>query len=279
METLDSHPSPATVVGATTPEVSLVMPVFNGAAFIARNLEKTREFLGSRFAKFEIVVIDDGSTDGTADLVEEVTDGCLSLLRMPSNQGKYAALKAGMSAASGSCRIFTDADLPYDLEAVPYIEHLVNDRRFHLVVGDRTLAESETLAPSGAVRSLTTRAFSLFVRMLVTGELFDTQCGLKGFRSDVAESLFPLLTDDGFSGDVELLYVALKYNLEIRRIPVRLQRSAPSTVSLAAHSLPMLARIAGLRSNWTSGRYHSERLHSLASQAYWQRKNTGGSRA
>jgi dolichyl-phosphate beta-glucosyltransferase len=266
-------------VGATIPEVSLVMPVFNGAAFIARNLEKSREFLGSRIAKFEIVVIDDGSTDGTADLVEELTGDCLSLLRMPSNQGKYAALKAGMSAASGSCRIFTDADLPYDLEAVPYIEHLVNDRRFHLVVGDRTLTESETLAPSGAVRSLTTRAFSFFVRMLVTGELFDTQCGLKGFRSDVAESLFPLLTDDGFSGDVELLYVALKYNLEIRRIPVRLQRSAPSTVSLAAHSLPMLARIAGLRSNWTSGRYHSERLRSLASQAYWQRKNTGGSRA
>jgi dolichyl-phosphate beta-glucosyltransferase len=279
MEALNPHSSSGTVAGTPIPEVSLVIPVFNGAAFIARNLEETREFLSSRIARFEIVVIDDGSTDGTADLVEGLTDDRLSLLRIPSNKGKFAAIKAGMSAASGLCRIFTDADLPYDLEAVPHIRALVNDRRFHLVVGDRTLAESETLAPSGSVRSLTTKAFSFFVRMLVTGELFDTQCGLKGFRADVAEALFPLLTDDGFSGDVELLYVALKYNLEIRRIPVRLQRSAPTTVSLAAHSLPMLGCIAGLRRNWTSGCYHSERLRSLASQAYWLRTDTGGSRA
>ena len=66
--------------------------------------------------------------------------------------------------------------------------------------------------------------------MLVTGGLFDSQCGFKAFDGRVAEAIFPLLTDTGFSGDVELLYIALKYNLSIRRIPVRLQRSSPSTV-------------------------------------------------
>jgi hypothetical protein len=114
------------------------------------------------------------------------------------------------------------------------------------------------------------------VRMLVTGGLFDSQCGLKGFRSDVAEALFPLLTHNGFSGDVELLYIALKHNLSIRRIPVRLQGSSPSTVKLTIHSLPMLGRILGLRRNWTSGRYDSEVLSGLGSQVYWPRTDVSG---
>ena len=79
--------------------------------------------------------------------------------------------------------------------------------------------------------------FSFLVRMLVTGELFDTQVGFKAFRGDVAAALFPLLTDDGFAGDVELLYIALKYNLAIRRIPVRLLRTGSAAViePLVAH--------------------------------------------
>ena len=106
--------------------------------------------------------------------------------------------------------------------------------------------------------------------MLVTGELFDTQVGFKAFRGDVASALFPLITDDGFAGDVELLYVALKYNLAIRRIPVRLVRTGPSTVNVLGHSLPMLRRIAGLRRRWASGEYESPALRSMASQRYWR---------
>jgi dolichyl-phosphate beta-glucosyltransferase len=110
--------------------------------------------------------------------------------------------------------------------------------------------------------------------MLVTGGLFDSQCGLKGFRADVADAIFPLLTDDGFSGDVELLYIALKYNLSLRRIPVRLQRASPSTVKLRRHSLPMLLSILGLRHRWGSQRYASPALSEIASQAYWHSNGT-----
>ncbi len=122
----------------------------------------------------------------------------------------------------------------------PLVELLTNEG-FHIVVGDRTLAESEPGADRrSAAAPISTRVFSFSVRMLVTGELFDTQVGFKAFRGDVASALFPLITDDGFAGDVELLYVALKYNLAIRRIPVRLLRTGPSTVSVVGHSLPML---------------------------------------
>ena len=252
-----------------TTDISLVIPVCNGADFIADTVASSRDFLARRRLNFEIVVVDDGSTDGTAAAIRPLTDERVSLIELSSNQGKFGALTLGMAEARGACRVFTDADLPYDLEAIPYIAELVNEGGFHVVVGDRTLPESCSATQTGLSRRLSSRVFSFCVRMLVTGGLFDSQCGLKGFRADVANAVFPLLTDPGFSGDVELLYIALKHNLSIRRIPVRLRATSTTTVRLTIHSLPMLGRILRLRHNWTSGRYDSAVLSRLGSQTYW----------
>lgn len=247
----------------------MVIPVRNGADFIVESVTRARNFLAANCSSFEIVVVDDGSDDRTPSELESLTGDEVRLISLPSNSGKFAALKAGMAQSSGTCRVFTDADLPYDLEAVPYIANLINNRGYHLVVGDRTLKESASFTDERVTRQLGSRVFSFCVRMAVTGGLFDTQCGIKGFSGKVADSLFPLLTDNSFSGDVELLYIALKHNLSIRRIPVRLQRSSPSTVKLRFHSLPMLGRILRLRHNWTSGLYESSKLDRIASQTYW----------
>jgi dolichyl-phosphate beta-glucosyltransferase len=256
-------------VTADRPDVTLVLPVYNGAAYAARSAETAAELLAARCASWEVVVVDDGSLDGTADSVGTVTGEGIRLVRLETNTGKFGALKAGMREARGRCRVFTDADLPFDLAAIPYMVRLVNERGFHLVIGDRTLRESEYHDHVRPPRRLASRSFSFFVRLLVTGGLFDTQCGLKALRADVADALFPLLLDDGFAGDVELLYVALKYNLEIKRIPVRLLRSEPTTVRLLAHAGPMLASIARLKGNWEAGRYASDALAAVARQAYW----------
>jgi len=250
------------------PDVSLVLPVYNGAGYAVRSARTAAELLAARFRSWELVVVDDGSLDGTAAAVGEVTDANVRLVSLPHNTGKFGALKAGMREARGRCRVFTDADLPFDLSAVPSMARLVNERGFHVVIGDRTLAGSEYHEHVAPPRRFASRTFSFFVRLLVTGGLFDTQCGLKAFRSDVADALFPLLTDDGFAGDVELLYVALKYNLEIKRIPVRLVRNEPTTVRLVRHAGPMLASIARLPRNWEDGRYESPELARIAREAY-----------
>lgn len=255
-------------------DISLVIPVCNGADFIAETVTSSRDFLAGRDLNFEIVVVDDGSSDNSAAAIRPLTDERVSLIELSPNRGKFGALTVGMAEARGMCRVFTDADLPYDLEAIPYIAELVNDGGFHVVVGDRTLPESCSATQTHLSRRLSSRIFSFCVRMLVTGGLFDSQCGLKGFRADVAEAAFPLLTDPGFSGDVELLYIALKHNLSIRRIPVRLRATSTSTVRLSIHSLPMLGRILRLRHNWTSGRYDSVELSRLGSQIYWQPTDT-----
>ena len=254
-----------------SPDLSVVLPVYNGAATIARSVASLEEALARRSGTWEIVVVDDGSTDGTAARVppsERVT-----LVALPENRGKFGALKAGMAAASGRCRIFTDADVPYDLEALDYVASLVLARGFHVVVGDRTLAGSIYGERLPRTRAVASPVFSLLVRLLVTGGLFDTQCGLKGFRGDVADALFPLLTVDGFAGDVELLYVALKYNLEIKRIPVRLARHEGSTIRFAVHAPRMLLDAFLLKGKWERGRYRSEALARIGAQEYW---NAGG---
>jgi dolichyl-phosphate beta-glucosyltransferase len=256
-------------------ELSLVLPVFNGEAYISASLDRAVAYLEAQLDSFEIVVVDDGSTDDTGSVVSGRRDDRLRLVTLDGNRGKYGAIKAGMACCTGGCRVFTDADLPYDLSALPHITALVNERGFHVVVGDRSLAESETELPTSLFRRITTRGYSTVVRLLVTGGLFDTQCGIKGFRDDVADALFPMLRNDGFSGDVELLYVALKYNLEIRRIPVLLKRAAPTTVRMAMDSVGMVLRTVGLRNRWVNGTYESDALRKISSQRYWRRAAAG----
>ena len=175
-----------------TPSVSVVIPVHNGAGFVTESIRDARRFLENRYPEYEIVIVDDGSTDGTAAALGPLLDGRVHLIVLPENLGKFAALRAGMAMATGRCRVFTDADLPYDLEAVPYIVNLISGRAFDIVVGDRALPESVSLTDSRIARKLSSRVFSYCVRMLVTGGLFDSQCGIKGFRDEVADALFPL---------------------------------------------------------------------------------------
>jgi dolichyl-phosphate beta-glucosyltransferase len=249
-------------------EVSIILPAFNSQDFIKKNVEKLRAFCRAHFRSFEVIIVDDGSQDGTRKILEALPRRNLRVFGLDKNRGKFAAIVEGMRQARGRCRIFTDADLPYDLLALPYIVRLVNDRGFEIVIGDRNLPQSVYNVHTSWLRNVSTKIFSFFVYIIVTGGLFDTQCGLKGFRADVAEALFPLVTDRGFSGDVELLYIALKYNLEIKRIPVRLESHGPSTVRLFSQACRMLWRIAHLRLNWNRGLYSSDKLRRISRQEY-----------
>lgn len=255
---------------ARTPalEVSIILPAYNSQGFIRENVGALVAFCRAHFRSFEVIVVDDGSRDRTPRILAGLRGRNVRVICLGENHGKYGALMAGMTRARGRCRIFTDADLPYDLAALPYIVRLINQRQWHIVIGDRNLPQSIYNIHTSWLRNVSTRIFSLFVYVVVTGGLFDTQCGLKGFRADVAEALFPLVTDRGFSGDVELLYIALKYNLEIKRIPVRLMGHGPSTVRLFSQALKMLWRIGQLRLNWNRGRFASEALERISSQDY-----------
>jgi len=240
-------------------ELSLVIPAFNSVRYLRDNVDRILEFYKGSAIDGEVVVVDDGSTDGTGDSVS-VSDR-VRVLTVPHG-GKGAAVRAGMATTSGEIVGFTDADLPYGLEAVPPAMAYIRDRRYHAVIGDRTLRGS-TYASTGVLRTMVSGLASLSFRTLVTGGIYDTQCGFKLFRGDVGREVFRLSRIRGFAIDVEIISLLLKYRLDIKRIPVRLERNEPSSVRVVRDSVRALADIATIRWNWSTGRYRTALLVNL----------------
>ena len=130
------------------------------------------------------------------------------------------------------------------------------------MIGDRTLPGS-AYASTGWLRTAVSEFASFSFRTLVTGGIYDTQCGFKIFRGDVGREIFRLSRIDGFAIDVELIYLLLKYRLDVKRIPVRLERNAPSSVRVVRDSAAAFRDIATIRWNWATGRYRTWLLVDL----------------
>ena len=243
----------------TGPAVSLVIPAYNSAAYLNENVRRVSDFFDRAGIDGEIVVADDGSTDGTADSV--TASERVRILRLP-HAGKGAAVRAGIVATTGAICGFTDADLPYGVASLPLAVSYIRDRHYHAVMGDRTLPGS-AYESTGWLRTAVSEFASFSFRTLVTGGLYDTQCGFKIFRGDVGREVFRLSRIRGFAIDVEIIYLLLKYRLDVKRIPVRLERSAPSSVRVVRDSAAAFRDIATIRLNWAKGRYRADLLVDL----------------
>ncbi len=247
----------------SAPDLSVILPIYNADTFIEERLGALCDYLEKSGLSYEVIAVDDGSRDDTVNRIRSMNRDRTRLVRRERNEGKFAAITAGMAECRGRCCLFTDADVPYELSAVPRMLHLIRDRGFHVVIGDRTLPGGSYTDQLGPVRRWATRLFTVFVRLLVTGGVPDTQCGLKAFRADVAHHLFPLLRERGFAGDVELLYIALKYNLAIRRLPARLVFQGRSSVRPLRDGLSMLRAVLALRGRFLTGAYASPELEKV----------------
>lgn len=239
------------------PELSVVMPAFNSAGYIEESARRMLAFFSASGLDAELIIVDDGSGDGTAHAAHRVQG--VRVLRLVRNRGKGAALRAGMLRSRGDACLFTDADLPYGTRPIPLALSWLRSGAYHAVIGDRTLPGStyEAVEPSRAVLS---ELASFTFRTLVTGGFYDTQCGFKAFRGDIAREVFRLATIRGFAIDVEVLYLLLKYRLDIKRIPVRLERNAGSTVHAVRDAARAARDIVRMRLNWSAGRYASPTL-------------------
>jgi glycosyltransferase involved in cell wall biosynthesis len=242
-------------------DLSVVLPCFRAADIARASVDQVRRELDAAGVGWEVVVVDDGGGDFAPD--EWHGDPHVRLVRLPVNQGKGAAVRAGMLAARGHVRIFTDVDLPFGTDRFAVIAAYLRDLAFHVVIGDRTLPGSDYRQRLGVPRRLASAVFTGFVGTIVTGGFFDTQCGLKAVRGDVAEVLFPLLRIDRFAFDVELVYVALKHRLDIKRIPVRLINNDTSSVRLLRDSLRGAVDVFRIRYHQLRGWYASPALDRI----------------
>lgn len=220
-------------------KLSVIIPSYKGAEILKNTLPGLISYLKQKDYSFEIVVVDDGSNDGGATEQVVKSLGCV-FIQNEINLGKGAAVRNGMWNAKGDFRIFTDADIPFEYNAFDHFVHYLDFKEFDVVVGDRTLTDSNYYGKISPVRKAGSNLFSFIVGRFVAGGYFDTQCGMKGFRKEAANDLFSITRINGFAFDVELLHISLKRNYDIKRLPVILKSQESSTVSLIRHAIGMI---------------------------------------
>jgi dolichyl-phosphate beta-glucosyltransferase len=224
------------------PEVSVVIPAYNEVSRLPRTLERVCSFLSGR--PHEIVVVDDGSTDGTADAARAAGGPGLVLLRHEPNRGKGYAVRRGMLAARGARRLMSDADLSTPIEELAKLEAKL-DNGYDVAIGSRALPGARIEVRQPWYREGMGRLFNVFVRTLAVPGLRDTQCGFKLFSARAADAAFGAARLDGFSFDVESLFIARQLGYRVAEVPVVWRNDAATRVGLLGgfQAFPDLLRI------------------------------------
>ena len=232
------------------PFVSLVIPAYNEAHRLPNTLNRCVEFFRQWGHPWEILVVDDGSTDGTAAAVAALgaTVPEVRCLTVPHG-GKGLAVRAGMLAAGGRWRMFADADLAVDITQLP--DFLVTHA--DVAIGSREAPGARRIGEP-FTRHLIGRVFNLFVQILVLRGVSDTQCGCKMFSAESARTLFSQSRLRGFGFDVELLYLAKRHGLSLREIPVVWHYRPGSRVRVGT-GLSAFLQLAQIRWNALTGAY------------------------
>ena len=236
------------------PFLSIIIPAYRSARVLEDNLPVLLEWVKIQNFKVEIIVVNDGSDDhGATEKVASKHE--LAYVELEVNQGKGAAVRKGMLVAKGQIKVFTDADIPFECEALSTIVHYLTEMEYDLVIGDRGLEDSEYFERISGKRRFGSGFFTFLVGRFITTGVSDTQCGLKGFKSRIADDLFSKSRIKGFAFDVELVYIALKRNYDFKKIPVSLRSQDGGSVQVWKHGWRMAWDLLAIKYNHLKGRY------------------------
>ena len=233
-------------------DLSVVIPAYNEAPRLEPTLRRIIDFCRAERPSYQVLVVDDGSTDGTSALARRVGQGCpeLAVIELGGNRGKGAAVRAGMLAASGRRILFSDADLATPIEEIGKLEDRLADGA-DIAIASRAAPGADIRVRQHPLRELMGRSFNLMVRIAAFGGIKDTQCGFKLFTRQAAHDLFARAAVDGFAFDVEILWLA-KGRYQIAEVPVvwrHVEESKVSPGSDAARMFLDLLRIRWLHRN------------------------------
>ncbi|RPH57065.1 glycosyltransferase family 2 protein [bacterium] len=225
--------------------LSVVIPAFNESLRLGPTLRRILDYLKPSGTPYEILVVDDGSTDGTSEVARQFESEGVRVLRQEVNRGKGAVLKAGVLESRGREVLLCDADLSTPIEDVERLRpHLAEAE---LVLGSRAVAGSQIEQHQPFYREMMGRTFNLIVRLMGVRGLRDTQCGFKLLDGDVARQLFAELQIQRFAYDVELVWLARRHGYRVAEVGVRWQDSPSSKVNPLTDSFRMFLDVLSLR--------------------------------
>ncbi len=231
--------------------VSVIIPAFNEAERLPLTLKATAEVFARRSEAFDILVVDDGSSDGTAALVADFArqhpEYTVQCLGYGGNRGKGYAVRYGMLRATGDRRLFCDADLATPAEEYDVVLAAMQAVEAEIGIGSRPLRRSQLLVHQPWYREALGRGFNQAVQILAVPGIEDTQCGFKVWTAQAAEAVFSRCKLDGFAFDSEALFIARRLGYTIAEVPIRWSHKDGSKVSMVRDGLRMLRDLASIR--------------------------------
>jgi dolichyl-phosphate beta-glucosyltransferase len=235
---------------AEPPELSVVVPAYNESARLPQTMSTIKPYLGALGMSWELILVNDGSSDSTMDVInteERLDPGHVRGIDLQPNRGKGRAVAAGVVASKGALVLISDADFSTPIDELAKLTAAI-DAGSDVAIGSRAKRGSQVEISQPAHRVLMGKIFNLIVQVVVLPGFWDTQCGFKLWKGPAAREVFAEMKLDGnVAFDVEVLYRARRHGYRIAEIPVRWYDSIPSRISPLRHSAEALVDIAKIR--------------------------------
>lgn len=226
-------------------KISLIIPAYNESKIIESTINTALLFLKSSFSEYELIVVDDGSTDDTKKIIESISNPYFRYVSHNPNKGKGSSVRDGIMASSGDVVVYTDADLAYGMEVIEELVQKMNCENADIAIGSRKL-HPDGYKNYPLPRLLASRIFSLLTG-LIAGFNYDTQCGLKAFSSTAAKEIFSRCEINGFAFDFEVIMYAVGLSLQVTQLPVIVKNHRESKVTVISDSIKMFRDLIRIR--------------------------------
>jgi glycosyltransferase involved in cell wall biosynthesis len=242
-----------------SPQLSIVIPAYNEGARIERTLERVMSCVAAQGWDAEVLVVDDGSSDATPQIVQRwmVDHPRLHLVQNEGNRGKGYSVRNGLLQAAGDVVMFTDADLSAPMEEAERLVAALADGA-DVAIGSRWMDKTRQTIHQPLYRRFFGRCFNWVTRMVMGLPFKDTQCGFKAFKRPAAQVIFRLQRIERWGFDPEILFIARKLGYDVREVPVTWGHDERSRMSYLKDGMKMLEEMAIIRGNSVAGRYDED---------------------